>query len=98
MAGATPQLANAQALNDLKGAIRNTGEGLKQTGDYIRDGALKTGEAIGDGVEATGEAIDRAVNGKSGSTQPVAPLIAEGDVPTPQERPAREDETQGSSE
>ena len=89
-----PHWAKAQALNDIKGAIKNTGDGIKQTGEYIKDGAVKTGEAIGEGVEATGNAIDKAMSDNGSATQPAQPLIAEGDVPTPQEKPDQEDATQ----
>lgn len=94
IAPCAPQVANAQALKDIKGAIKNTGDGIKQSGEYIKDGAVKTGEAIGEGVEATGEAIDNAMSDNGASTQPAQPLIAEGDVPTPQEKPAQEDAAQ----
>lgn len=96
LACSVPQLAQAQALNDIKGAIRNTGKGIKQTGEFIKDGAVKTGEAIGDGVEATGEAIDNAASGggNSAGAEQSEPQIAEGDVPTPEEKPVQEDATE----
>lgn len=91
-----PHLAQAQVLKDIKGAIKNTGEGVKQTGEFIKDGAAKTGEAIGDGVKATGKAIDNAASGggSSGGATQEEPQIAEGDVPTPEEKPVQEDATE----
>ena len=93
-----PQLANAQALNDLKGAIRNTGKGIKQTGEFIKDGAVKTGEAIGEGVEATGQGHRQchASGGWRFRRHPACPAAHRGRrcSDAGQEKPVQEDAAQ----
>ena len=88
---ALPHAVHAQAMKDLKGALRNTGKGIKATGEFIVEGAEKTGEAIGKGVEATGEAIEGDGSGKAAKAaagdKPSDSEMAADRVPTPQQKP-----------